>query len=184
MANLRVIKKDVIFLINEVISDCCTYMSIYPESNPQEVEKIIADAIALGDNLFEKINKHPKEGAKKYFKEVHTSILKDVDALFERVSKLDRSAKNDEKKDEVKIVKNVPKVAVEKKAKPKAAPKAESTKETEKKETPKAAKKKEAHAEEPKETTKKPTAKKPAAKKPAAKKPAAKKPEAKKAEKE
>src|SRR5574344_1273241 len=134
MANLRVIKKDVIFLINEVISDCCTYMSIYPESNPQEVEKIIADAIALGDNLFEKINKHPKEGAKKYFKEVHTSILKDVDALFERVSKLDRSAKNDEKKDEVKIVKNVPKVAVEKKAKPKAERKAESTKEREKKE--------------------------------------------------
>src|SRR5574344_318271 len=165
MANLRVIKKDVIFLINEVISDCCNYMSIYPESNPQEVEKIIADAITLGDNLFEKINNHPKEGAKQYFKEVHTSILKDVDALFGRISKLDRSEKSEAKKEEVKIIKNVPKVAVEKKAKPKAAPKSEA---------PKAAAKKEAPKEE----------KKPAAKKPAAKKPAVKKTPAKKAEKE
>ena len=128
MANLRVIKKDVIFLINEVISDCCNYMSIYPESNPQEVEKIIADAITLGDNLFEKINNHPKEGAKQYFKEVHTSILKDVDALFGRISKLDRSEKSEAKKDDVKIIKNVTKVAVEKIAKPKAAPKSEAPK--------------------------------------------------------
>lgn len=163
MANLRVIKKDVIFLINEVISDCCTYMSVYPESNPQEVEKIIADAIALGDDLFEKINKHPKEGAKKYFKEVHIGLLKDVDALFERISKLDRSAKPEAAKEEVKIVKEVPKTTTKK-----AAPKAKKTEPKE--ETPKTPAKKAAPKTEGKEVAKKPAAKKPAAKKTATKK--------------
>ena len=40
MANLRVFKKDVIFLVNEVISDCWVYMYFHSDKNLDEAKKI------------------------------------------------------------------------------------------------------------------------------------------------
>ena len=45
MANLRVFKKDVVFLVNEVISDCWVYMYLNGEKNLDEAKKIVADAV-------------------------------------------------------------------------------------------------------------------------------------------
>ena len=88
MANLRVIKKDVIFLINEVISDCWVYMYLNGEKNVDEAKKIVADAVELGDNIFEQINHYPKDDAKKHFKALNQKLLEGVDALFVRLSGL------------------------------------------------------------------------------------------------
>ncbi len=88
MANLRVIKKDVIYLINEVISDCWVFMYLNSNEKQDEAKQIINDAIALGDNLFEQINHYPKEETKKHFKQVNEKMLVEVDALFKRISQL------------------------------------------------------------------------------------------------
>ncbi len=88
MANLRVIKKDVIYLINEVISDCWVFMYLNSDKKQEEAKQIINDAIALGDNLFEQINHYPKEETKKHFKQVNEKMLVEVDALFKRISNL------------------------------------------------------------------------------------------------
>lgn len=88
MANLRVFKKDVIFLINEVISDCWVYMYMNGEKNLEEAKKIVADAVELGDNIFEQINHYPKDEAKKHFKALNQKLLEGVDALFVRLSAL------------------------------------------------------------------------------------------------
>ncbi len=88
MANLRVFKKDVIFLINEVISDCWVYMYLNGEKNLDEAKKIVADAVELGDNIFEQINHYPKDDAKKHFKALNKKLLEGVDALFVRLSGL------------------------------------------------------------------------------------------------
>ena len=88
MANLRVFKKDVIFLINEVISDCWVYMYMNGEKNLDEAKKIVADAVELGDNIFEQINHYPKDDAKKHFKALNQKLLEGVDALFVRLSAL------------------------------------------------------------------------------------------------
>ncbi len=88
MANLRVFKKDVIFLINEVISDCWVYMYMNGEKNLDEAKKIVADAVELGDNIFEQINHYPKDDAKKHFKALNQKLLEGVDALFVRLSGL------------------------------------------------------------------------------------------------
>lgn len=90
MANLRVIKKDVIYLINEVISDCWMYMYLHGEKDG-EVEKIISDAIDLGDNLFDQINHYPKGSSKEtseHFKTINKKLLEEVDSLFKRISAL------------------------------------------------------------------------------------------------
>ncbi len=88
MANLRVFKKDVVFLINEVISDCWVYMYMNGEKNLDEAKKIVADAVELGDNIFEQINHYPKDEAKKHFKALNQKLLEGVDALFVRLSAL------------------------------------------------------------------------------------------------
>lgn len=88
MANLRVFKKDVIFLINEVISDCWVYMYLNGEKNLDEAKKIVADAVELGDNIFEQINHYPKDDAKKHFNALNKKLLEGVDALFVRLSAL------------------------------------------------------------------------------------------------
>ena len=88
MANLRTFKKDVIFLINEVISDCWVFMYLNRDKNVDEANKIVADAVELGDNLFEQINHYPKDDAKKHFKALNQKLLEGVDALFVRLSGL------------------------------------------------------------------------------------------------
>ena len=88
MANLRTFKKDVIFLVNEVISDCWVFMYLNRDKNVEEANKIVADAVELGDNLFEQINHYPKEDAKKHFKALNQKLLEGVDALFVRLSGL------------------------------------------------------------------------------------------------
>ncbi len=90
MANLRVIKKDVIFLVNEIISDCWVYMYFNGEKNREEAQKIVADAVELGDNIFEQINHYPKDDAKKHFKALNQKLLEGVDALFVRLSALSK----------------------------------------------------------------------------------------------
>lgn len=90
MANLRVIKKDVIYLTNEVISDCWLYMYFNEKKNTEKAEKIITDAIELGENIFEQINHYPKNDAKKHFKAVNKKFLEGIDGLFERLSALNK----------------------------------------------------------------------------------------------
>ena len=88
MANLRTFKKDVIFLVNEVISDCWVFMYLNRDKNVEEANKIVADAVELGDNLLEQINHYPKDDAKKHFKALNQKLLEGVDALFVRLSGL------------------------------------------------------------------------------------------------
>ena len=90
MANLRVFKKDVVFLINEVISDCWVYMYLNGEKNLDEAKKIVADAVELCDNIFEQISHYPKDDAKKHFKALNQKLLEGVDALFVRLSGLSK----------------------------------------------------------------------------------------------
>ena len=90
MANLRTFKKDVIFLVNEVISDCWVFMYLNRDKNVDEANKIVADAVELGDNIFEQINHYPKDDAKKHFKALNQKLLEGVDALFVRLSGLSK----------------------------------------------------------------------------------------------
>ncbi len=88
MASLRTIKKDIDFLVSEVISDCWVFMYINPEEKTDEAVSIINDAVALRNELFERVNTKEIENPKKHFKTVSQDLLKGVDALFIRISEL------------------------------------------------------------------------------------------------
>ena len=104
MANLRSAKKDVIFFMNEVISDCYMFMCIHPDKNQEEAAKIIDQAMALGENLFEQINNYPsapgralkdanlrkeyRKQVKAHFAQISGKLLSATDEMFDSLSKL------------------------------------------------------------------------------------------------
>lgn len=88
MASLRIVKKDIDFLISEVISDCWVFMYINPDKKTDDAVSVINDAVALRNELYNRVNQRPAENAKKHFKAINMDLLKGVDELFVRVSNL------------------------------------------------------------------------------------------------
>ncbi len=88
MANLRVIKKDIDYLVSEVISDCWTFMYINQGDNSQEAVDIINEAVELRNSLYERVNHPDKENMKAHYKAVNKDLLNGVDSLFNKISNL------------------------------------------------------------------------------------------------
>jgi len=88
MASLRTLKKDIDFLVEEVISDCCTFMYVYPDKKREEAIQVIQDAVELRNKLYAEVN-NPQDNPKKlYYKAINKELLEGVDALFQRISEL------------------------------------------------------------------------------------------------
>lgn len=92
MANKRKIKKDIDCLTFEVISDCFAWGALHPDSHEEEVTAIIADAVILRNNLFDRVNnfvsaKNPKD-VKAHFSLIKKDLFTGIDELFKRLSAL------------------------------------------------------------------------------------------------
>lgn len=90
MASIRELKKDIDYLIFEVISDCFTYSNIHPEEGTDELATIISDAVEFRNDLIARVN-HPdgKENpkiVKAYYRTIEKDLIAGVDKLFERLS--------------------------------------------------------------------------------------------------
>jgi transcriptional accessory protein Tex/SPT6 len=88
MANLRVIKKDIDYLVSEVISDCWTFLYINQGKNSQEAVDVINEAVELRNSLYERVNHPDKENMKAHYKAVNKDLLTEVDTLFNKISNL------------------------------------------------------------------------------------------------
>lgn len=97
MSSRRDLKKDIDFLVFEVISDCFAYSQVNPDKNAGEVSGIIADAVNLRNDLIARVN-HPdgKDNPKilkSFYKTVEKDLMEGVHALFERLSALSATKK-------------------------------------------------------------------------------------------
>ena len=93
MANIRDLKKDIDYLVYQVISDCFSAMSVkQEEAISDKLAKIVSDAVKLRNELFSKIkcrdDKEKPENMKKYYRNLRSELVKGVDGLFERLSKV------------------------------------------------------------------------------------------------
>lgn len=92
MANKREIKKDVDFLVGEVISDCYTYLLIHGEKNRDKVIDIIGSVVEKRNELIARINNPDKafnsKQVKAHYKAVNTDLLAALDDSFSKLSKL------------------------------------------------------------------------------------------------
>lgn len=92
MANLRELKKDIDYLVFEVVSDCLIYANIHNEDNSQKISEIIEDAIELRNELIARVNqpedKHNPKTIKLHYKTIRKDLFTGVDKLFASLSSL------------------------------------------------------------------------------------------------
>lgn len=92
MANCRNLKKDINYLVNEVVSDCLAYMFIHPEKNKEKAMDIVELTIEKRNQLIAKVSQAKKEKDPKKLKQMFTQLKKEmfdsIDASFLNLSQL------------------------------------------------------------------------------------------------
>ncbi len=92
MASIRELKKDIDYLVFEVVSDSLTYAGISQENDSEEISAIIEDAVDLRNSLFARISNRPSSDdaaeVKSYYRSVRKDLFEGVDRLFTRLSDL------------------------------------------------------------------------------------------------
>ncbi|MCX6326638.1 MAG: hypothetical protein NT144_08350 [Bacteroidia bacterium] len=97
MASVRELKKDIDYLIFEVISDCFVYSGVHPENKSDELSTIMSDAVNFRNDLIARVNnpdgKDNPKIVKAYYKTVEKDLMTGVDKLFIRLSALTEKKK-------------------------------------------------------------------------------------------
>jgi hypothetical protein len=92
MASVRELKKDIDYLVFEVISDCFVFSGVHPDNKSEELSTIISDAVSFRNDLIARVNnpdgKDNPKVVKAYYKSVEKDLLVGVDKLFSRLSAL------------------------------------------------------------------------------------------------
>jgi hypothetical protein len=90
MASVRELKKDIDYLVYEVISDCFVFSGLHPDIKSDEVSAIISDAVDFRNDLIARVNNPDEKDnpkiVKAYYKSVEKDLLTGVDNLFSRLS--------------------------------------------------------------------------------------------------
>lgn len=85
--NLRVLKKDVDFLIEEFMSDALLGGTFSKDEKKQEeIMGLITEAIELREDTYLKINNPDKSKIKAYYRGVNETFYKSVDGLFDKLA--------------------------------------------------------------------------------------------------
>ena len=95
MASVRNLKKDIDYLVYEVISDCFLFQGVHPENRSDELATIINDAVDLRNDLIARVNnpdgKDNPKIVRVYYQAVRKDLTSGVDKLFTRLSDLTSS---------------------------------------------------------------------------------------------
>ena len=97
MASVRELKKDIDYLVFEVISDCFVFSSIHPDNQSDELSAIITDSVNFRNDLIARVNnpdgKNNPKILKAYYKTLEKDLMTGVDKLFTRLSELSTKKK-------------------------------------------------------------------------------------------
>ena len=92
MPSIRKLKKDIDYLVFEVISDCFTFGTLHPDDKEEEVSGIIADAVVLRNELIKRVNNPEKtddpKSIRAHFKLVEKDLFIGTDRLCGKLSAL------------------------------------------------------------------------------------------------
>ena len=88
MASVRLIKKDIDYLVSEVVSDCYLTIYFHPEKK-QEIVSVMEEAVELRNALFAQIKpkeKHNPSLVRKHYAQIRRDLMSGVDGLFVKLS--------------------------------------------------------------------------------------------------
>jgi len=91
MASVRKLKKDIDYLVSEVVADCYTFTYFHPTKQAGAID-IINEAVTLRNELISRAKTPKGQEDKKVIKAHYNAIWKElfekVDAMFNKVSQL------------------------------------------------------------------------------------------------
>ena len=88
MANIRNLKKDINYVLGDIIEAVYIWETLNPDKGRTESEAIIDDAIATFDDLIEKVNAKNIDNQKAHFKSITNELEIKGKALIEKLNSL------------------------------------------------------------------------------------------------
>lgn len=88
MASVRDLKKDLNFVLGDIIEAVYNWELSHPEKDNKGAEKIIDDAISTFDELTAKVNQKDVENKKAHFKAISQELETRGNALLGKLQKL------------------------------------------------------------------------------------------------
>lgn len=90
MASKKSLKKDINYLVDEVVGTCLMHQSLQKEKNDQEFENIIENIIIFREEMIEKAN-NPEltedcKSLRLYYRNLKEEIINHVNQVFENLS--------------------------------------------------------------------------------------------------
>lgn len=92
MASRQRLKKEIDYVVSDLIIDCYTFNNLQQKPNDEVVNQIISDTLAMRNNLRSRVN-HPEskkvtETKKAYFDQIAKELIDSVEASYEQLGKL------------------------------------------------------------------------------------------------
>lgn len=92
MTTRRRLKKEIDYVVSDLILDCITYTNLYQKPNDEDALQIVQDTLVMRNKLREQAN-HPEqrnnsEKAKTYYDSIAKTLVAGVDEGYGKLGKL------------------------------------------------------------------------------------------------
>lgn len=88
MANVRDLKKDINYVLGDIIEAVYIWELTNPDKDNKKAEAVIDEAITTFDELIVKVNQKDVEDKKKHFKAINTELEERGRKLIEKINAL------------------------------------------------------------------------------------------------
>tara|TARA_R110001583_G_scaffold335_6_gene3050 strand:+ start:3459 stop:3725 length:267 start_codon:yes stop_codon:yes gene_type:complete len=88
MASIQNLKKDINYVLADIIEECYTWEIMNPNSDKKGAEAIIDEAIEAFDGLIEKVNVKKVENKKAHFKSINVALEETALKLLGKINNL------------------------------------------------------------------------------------------------
>ena len=92
MTTKRRIKKEIDYIVSDLILDCFTYTNVTAEPNDEVIGQIISETLLLRNQLRDQAN-HPEEksgsvSSKAYYDTIARKLIESINSSYEKLEKL------------------------------------------------------------------------------------------------
>jgi hypothetical protein len=88
MGSIKNLKKDINYVLGDIIDECYSWELSNPKADKKESEAIMDEAVNTFDSLIEMVNVKKVENKKAHFRAIEASLESKANELITRVNKL------------------------------------------------------------------------------------------------